>query len=141
MGVCITANNSKYSFEMGAGGFFNLRKNIALAFDPEFGAHYSSLLHCHTQSEHEEFDRKTNAILSDPRFREEDADILDFLFASDCDGKVRYRTCGKIYRLIKDIDFGNKRFQYVTFSNGRDYEEFKDFLHECYSHRWNMYWY
>ena len=37
MGVTITATNATYSFDMGAGGFFNLRKNIADVLDQEFG--------------------------------------------------------------------------------------------------------
>lgn len=37
MGLSITANNSQYSFDCGYGGFFNLRKNVALAFDEELG--------------------------------------------------------------------------------------------------------
>ena len=31
MGVTITAIHSPYEFDMGYGGFFNLRKNIAFA--------------------------------------------------------------------------------------------------------------
>lgn len=37
MGVTITAKNSGFSFDMGYGGFWNLRNNIALALDEEFG--------------------------------------------------------------------------------------------------------
>ena len=37
MGITVTATNSKYDFDMGYGGFFNLRKNIALALDKDFG--------------------------------------------------------------------------------------------------------
>lgn len=38
MGVSIKAANSTFTFDCGSGGFFNLRKNIALALDPEFGS-------------------------------------------------------------------------------------------------------
>ena len=43
MGISITATNSKYDFYMGYGGFFSLRKNIALALDKEFGENYARL--------------------------------------------------------------------------------------------------
>lgn len=33
MGITITAKNSGYEFDMGYGGFFNLRRKIALALD------------------------------------------------------------------------------------------------------------
>ena len=139
MGVTLTANKSAYSFDMGAGGFFNLRANIADLFDEQFGEHYRKLLQCYDQIEYEEHDRIANEILSHPRFRDEDEDILDFLYASDCDGKIEYKTCGKLYRLIKDHDFGKKSFRYAAFVHN-DYEELKAFLKECYSHRRNAYW-
>lgn len=68
MGVTITATNSKYSFDMGGGGFLSLRVNIAKAMDRELGEHYAAR------------------------------------------------------------------------SDGRDYEHFKDFLQECYTHRREMRW-
>ena len=124
---------------MGAGGFFNLRANIADLFDEQFGEHYRKLSECHDQTEYEEHDRIANEILSHPRFQDEDADILDFLYASDLDGKIGYKTCEKLYNLIKDHDFGKKCFRYAAYAYN-DYEELKSFLKECYSHRRNAYW-
>ncbi len=40
MGITITATNSTYEFDMGYGGFFVLRRNIARALDKEFGDTY-----------------------------------------------------------------------------------------------------
>ena len=94
---------------------------------------------CHDQIEYEEHDRIANEILSHPRFKDEDADILDFLYASDCDGKTGYKTCGKLYNLIKDHNFGKKCFRCAAYAHN-DYEELKQFLKECYSHRRNAYW-
>ena len=37
--------------------------------------------------------------------------VLDFLYASDCGGKIDYKTCKEIYDLIKDVDFENKGFK------------------------------
>lgn len=137
MGVSIYANNSRYSFDCGSGGFFNLRKNIALAWDKEFGEHYAKLAGCNDYKEH---DRIANQILSDKRFKDEDADIVEFLYASDIEGKISYKTCKKIYGLIKDIDFGQKIFTYAAYSDGKDYEHFKEFLLDCSRHRRNMCW-
>ena len=139
MGITLTANNSKYSFDMGCGGFSNLRANIANLFDEQFGEHYRKLSKCYDQTDYEEYDRIANEILSHPRFKEENADILDFLYASDCDGKIGYKTCGKLYNLMKDHDFGKKCFRYTACAHN-DYEELKAFLKECYSHRRNAYW-
>ena len=141
MGVTITANNSSRSFDMGCGGFMSLRENIALAFDKEFGEHYSKFRSIWKQEDFEAFDKETNRILADDRFQEEDVDIVEFLFASDCGGEISYKTCKKIFDLIKGIDFGNKIFTYAGRSDGKDYQYFKDFLKECYSNRRKMRWY
>ena len=126
---------------MGSGGFMSLRENIALAFDKEFGEHYIKLRSIWKQEDFEAFDKETNRILADDRFHEEDVDIVEFLFASDCGGEISYKTCKKIFDLIKDIDFGNKIFTYAGRSDGKDYQYFKEFLKECYSNRRKMRWY
>ena len=52
---------------------------------------------------------------------------------------ISHRTCKKIYDLIKDIDFGNRCFRYAIHAHN-DWEEFKDFLMDCYSHHKKMKW-
>lgn len=140
MGFTITANGSRYSFDGGMGGFMQLRNNIALAFDKEFGEHYRNLPTFYFHHELEEFNKKADEILSADRFSENDADIIEFLYASDCEGSISHKTCKKIYNLIKDIDFNGKIFTYAARSDGKDYEHFKKFLLECYSHRRKMRW-
>lgn len=137
MGVSITATNSKYSFDAGAFGFFNLRKNIALALNEDFGKHYEKLIYCRTKDDYEVFDRISNRMASRLKL---DCDVLDFLFMSDIEGSVPPRTCKKLYNLIKDVDFGRKGFRYGAYQHN-DYEEFKLFLKECYEHRRKMRWY
>ena len=139
MGVCLTSRKSDYSFDMGYGGFHNLRKNIASAWDEELGEAYGDMVMCVTHPK--EYNERINRIIANDRFKDEDEDILDFLFASDCDGKCGYKTCGKIYNLIKDIDFGGKIFTYAAYSDGKDYEKLKLFLKECYQKRRMMIWY
>lgn len=139
MGVCLTSRKSSYSFDMGYIGFNNLRTNICIAFDNELGEVYADTLLALTHPE--EYTKRINEILSDERFKNEDQDIVDFLFSSDCDGKCGYKTCKKIYDLIKDIDFGNKIFTYAAQSDGKDYEYLKLFLKECYQKRRIMIWY
>lgn len=140
MGYTIYANNGSRDFDGGMGGFASLRTNIALAFDKEFGEHYSTLRACWTKEQYEAFNKRTNDILADDRFKQEDEDIVEFLFASDCGGEISHKTCKKIYDLIKDIDFGGKIFTYGAYSDGKDYEHFKEFLLECYKYRRKLRW-
>ena len=124
---------------MGAGGFFALRKNIALAMDKEFGENYALLGQCITDAEYAENDRKAEHIIRSKKLDERYMDVLAFLYKPDTEGSISYQTCGKIYKLIKDIDFAGKGFQYATYRRD-DYEEFKAFLKECYSRRRMMRW-
>lgn len=140
MGFTIYANNGTKTFDGGMGGFLILRTNIAFAFDKEFGEHYSTLRKCFFEEDFKAFDKKTKEILSNDRFKQEDEDIVDFLFACDCGGEISHRTCKKIYDLIKDIDFGKQIFTYGAYSDGKDYEHFKEFLLDCYKHKRKMRW-
>ena len=110
MGITITATNSKLSFDMGCGGFACLQRHIAEALDEEFGKNYAGIMSCFIKEEYEENDRKAKEIINRKHLDDKYADVIDFLYASDTDGKTSYRTCQKIYELIKDIDFGKKDF-------------------------------
>lgn len=57
MGVTISANGSNRSFNCGYGGFFNLRKNIALAYDGELGEHYAKMLN-YSHAGEKEYNKK-----------------------------------------------------------------------------------
>lgn len=140
MGFTLTANKSSFSFDGGMGGFMSLRTNIAMSWDKEFGEHYATLSRCLWEEDYTRFNSRTKEILKNERFKDEDADIVAFLFASDCEGAISHKTCKKIYDLIKDVDFGEKIFTYGAYSDGKDYEHLKEFLLECYSHRRKAYW-
>ena len=93
-------------------------------------------MYCHSSEDFAENDAVAEKIIRDKNL---DEDILDFLYAEDCEGKISYKTCRKIYDLIKDVDFEKKGFRYAAYQNN-DYEELKEFLTECYSKRRNMVW-
>lgn len=144
MGVSLYSNSKKVTqeFTMSYGGFFALRSQIANAFDKEFGEHYSQLLKasCSLSGGTEAFNQKMNQILTDKRFDEKD-DILDFFFASDCEGAISYQTCKKLYDIIKDVDF-QTGFQYGNFSNEteEDWRDLKEFFLGCYKAKVSARW-
>lgn len=140
MGVTVTAKykNAK-SLDGGYFMFFRIRREIAYAWDAEFGEHYANLAMCHHEDEYKAFNKKTEQILKKERFKEADIDLVKFFFASDCGGKISYKTCGKIYNLIKDTTY-DKALRYLAFSNN-DWHDFKDLVKGCYSHRANLVWY
>ncbi len=139
MGISITATNSKYDFYMGYGGFFSLRKNIALALDKEFGENYARLGECHTSDQYDENGKISTEIISRKHLDDRYSDVLDFLYMPDVEGKASYKVCRQILELIKDVNFEDKGFRYGAYSKN-DYEDFKCFLKECISHKRNMRW-
>lgn len=144
MGVSLYSNSKKVTqeFTMSYGGFFALRSQIANVFDKEFGEHYSQLLKasCFLSGGTEAFNKKMNQILADKRFDGQD-DILDFFFASDCEGTISHQTCKKLYDIIKNADF-QSGFQYGNFSNGieKDWNDLKEFFLGCYKAKVSARW-
>lgn len=144
MGVSLYSNSKKVTqkFMMSYGGFFALRSQIANVFDKEFGEHYSQLLKasCSLSGDAEAFNKKMNQILADKRFDGKD-DILDFFFASDCEGTISYQTCKKLYNIIKDVNF-QSGFQYGSISNGieKDWKDLKEFFLGCYKAKVSARW-
>lgn len=142
MGVTISATHSSYDFDMGYGGFFNLRKNIAYALNKHFGKAYEGYIHCHTKEERDENDRLCEMYIEAQGLEKEYEDVLDFLYASDTDGTINYKTCKKIADLLEPCmpTLKTKIFRYVKYTHN-DYEEFVTFLKECYRYHRNMCWY
>lgn len=101
MGFTIYANNGSRDFDGGMDGFMNLRTNIALAFDKEFGEHYSTLRSCFRGDDYKVFTAKTNKILSHDRFKQEDGDIVDFYLLVIVVVKYRTRLARKYMTLSK----------------------------------------
>lgn len=138
MGLEIHATGIDRTFQCSYIGFKHLRDHIAMAYDKDFGDVYidSRML----LSNQLKWEKTINDIIAKKQFPDEDNDILDFFFDSDCSGSISYKTCKKIYDLIKDIDFTGYIFIYSAYSDGKDYEHFKDFLKTCYSKKRRMKW-
>lgn len=142
MGVTVFASGISLDFDMGYGGFYHLRKNIALALDQEFGEHYANILdtlHA-SKSEKDAYWKKYEEIINRKNLRKNNLTVLSFLLKSDCGGKISWKTCKKIYDLIKDVDFEDRGFRYAAHRKN-DYEDFKKFLRECVKNKRYMQWF
>ena len=133
MGICLTSRKSGYSFNLSYNAFYMLRANICYVFDKELGKAYSNVFL--SINNPEEYDQKIKQILTDERFKDEDIDIINFFFDSDREGKCGYKTCKKLYDLIKDVNFIDTKYL-----DKNDYDEIKLFLKECYQKRRMMIW-
>lgn len=143
MGICIEATNSSIELNLSYGAFHNLRRNIAEVLDPELGELYHQLASLFSADALTAEKRIFEIVNDEDRFPSETTQgIIDFLFASDVGDSISYKACKQVYDLIKDVDFGNKCFQYVSYQNPQvsDYELFKQLLKECYSKHRKMRW-
>ena len=140
MGLTITSNyKDAISLDGGYSMLFKIRKIVAKAYDTEFGILYAKFLDNWIDMEdRSQTVQQLNDLLSDSRFKEEDHDILDFLFEDDEQGQISYKTCYKIYNLIKD-DTGHYQLRYAFYSKN-DWEDFKNLLLGCYSHKASLRW-
>ena len=141
MGVTITSKIRNCDIELDGsyGMLLTIREEVAMQFDEEFGKHYSKIGTLFWKKDFEEFDKRTDEILSNKRFKQEDEDIIDFLFQSDCGGEINYKTCKKVYDLLQNSKC-NCNLRYLAYSKN-DWEDLKELLLQCYKHKANLYWY
>ena len=141
MGLTIRSKIKNCNIELdgGYGMLLTIREEVAKLYDKEFGEHYETLSKCFLKEHFDEFNKKANEILRDDRFKDEDEDIVDFLFQSDCDGKISYKTCKKVYDILQEST-NNCCLRYTAYSKN-DWEDLKELLLQCYKHRANLYWY
>lgn len=131
MGVCLYAKKyDEYDKtpHMGYLGFYQLRLLVAKKYNDELGQHYGALLQQRNCIEWEEYNKRTDEFVKKNNLDER---IIDFLYQSDCNGKVDYITCKRIYELIKDEDF---------IVHKGIAEKLKTLLQECIKHRWTLQW-
>ena len=120
--------------DMGYGSFRNLRVVIARLLNEEFGNNYNNIIYCHTPKDIERNDKKAEEFIRKYRL---DEDIVNFLYMTDCEGKIDYKTCRKIYDLVKDYD-DDKMYGYVQANNSFKY--FKQMLLDCATKRRMLFW-
>lgn len=94
-------NNQESSIEIGYFGFYRLRRKIAeLAATDIFNA-YSMLPDVKSETEKKEYSQYLNRL--EKKYSDDSRSlVLDFLYASDCDGKMDAGHCEAVYNLIKD---------------------------------------
>lgn len=139
MGVTIGTNRIEIS--MGYGSFSRFRRGVAKAFSQEFGEAYNSYIDkslriyiSGTEEELKKLDKKFNDYLKTVDI---DNDIVDFLFQPDCEGKIGYKTAGKIRDLCR-ISKSDEYFGYDR--DRRSMSEMAEIFNDAYKHRCQVKW-
>ena len=138
MGVNIYATNSNYKFGLSYSGFNRIRRVIADRLDSDFGDLYyewtkvpntfSKLPHDDRIAKSVEYLNKMEHLVDAKNL---DQDVVNFLMLPDIEGSITYKTCKKLAAVL----LGEVKDEFPF-----DWEHFKEFLMECYSHRRSMRW-
>ena len=134
MGVHVFANNSPYSLDMAYSSFNRVRGKIAMLLNEEFGSNYLNLRKCYSKEDYKNHDEVANRLIKEKNL---DNDIVDFLYQSDCDGKISYKTCKKILDLVGDTEFVTCYMGFYDTSRSHDFQKL---LQDCYSYRRSLRW-
>lgn len=139
MGITLGTNRTDLS--MGYGSFSRFRREVARAFSEDFGNAYSNYLDnsmktfiTGTEEELKELDKDFNDYLKTVNI---DDDVVDFLFQTDCGGKVSCKTAKK----IRDLCRQSKSNQYFGYANGQmNMLEIAEIFDDAVKHRCQVRW-
>ena len=138
----LTIYNKERAIDMGYIGFNVLRNTIAKLFGTDFENLYKDWT-SGSWSPNKIDDKTCNILLNDLYKRnilkEEDNPILDFLFMSDCEGKLPVKSCKMLYNFIKDYD-DNVLYGYCGRPDCAMFSDFKEIVRLCAKNRWILKW-
>lgn len=105
----ITISSKRHSCDMGCGGFSRFRNVVAENIDDEFYKHYLELsspeamfsFGSEREKYFEKYDAKTKEYIEQKIITVE---VANFLYQSDCGGKIDRAQAKQIYELIKECD-------------------------------------
>lgn len=142
MGLTIKCKKTGREMDVSYSGFSRLRKKVAELVSPEVGKHYQALdkIFRMDSSEKEKafksYDDETERLVENKVLP---IKIADFLYQSDCDGKIRYGACKEILKVIGDYD-DSIIYGYAGRKNPAKFKDFKEILQDCVDNKCFMIW-
>lgn len=105
----VTISSKRYSCDMGCGGFGRFRNTVAEKVNDEFYKHYLKLSDSDamfsTGQERKDYFEKYDATTKEYiNQRTVTVEVANFLYQSDCSGKIDRKQAKEIYALIKGCD-------------------------------------
>lgn len=142
MGVTIKCKKTGREMDMGYFGFFKLRAKAAELVGSEVGEHYKKLddilgiPYPERENVLKSYDDETERLVENKVLP---IKIADFLYQSDCDGKIRYGACKEISKVIGDYD-DSIIYGYAGRKNPAKFKDFKEILQDCVENKCFMVW-
>lgn len=97
----IIKNTNDNSIEIGYFGFYRLRRKIAELAAPDIFNAYSMLPDIKSEAEKKDYSQYLKRL--EEKYSDDSRSlVLEFLYASDCDGSMDAEHCKAVYDLIKD---------------------------------------
>ena len=128
--------------DVGYFGFFKLRTKVAELVGSEVGEHYKKLdniLDIPSPEKNTLLNRTMTKRSDWLKARNFQSKIADFLYQSDCDGKIRYGACKEILKVIGDYD-DSIIYGYAGRENPAKFKDFKEILQDCVDNKCFMIW-
>lgn len=129
------------SLDMSYGGFFRLRCMAAKQLNDEFYHLYRSMMNNRSDDDWKEFDERINNCIQHHKLDKtaSDCKLLDFFFLSDCEGKITYGACKKLYELLKNED-DDQKLGYVGKADCATMGDLKNLLLDIYKNKGRLEW-
>lgn len=145
MGVTIKCKKTARNIDLGYGGFNNLRNKVAELVGEPFASHYLVLSNPsvmfltgkHRKDFFQDYDEKTEQFVKNKKVN---IKIADFLYQTDCEGKIRYGACKEILKVIADYD-DHILYGYCGRPDCAKFVDFKAVLNDCVENKCDMVWY
>ena len=137
----VTISSKRYSCDMGYGGFDRARNAIAEKVSGEFYKHYLKLSDAEVmflmgkarKDFFEKYDATTKEYINQNTVTVE---VANFLYQSDCSGKIDRKQAKEIYTLIKECD-DNISFGYSGRSDCAKMSDLKKIFSDGTKVEWN----
>ena len=133
----LTIKNEEMSIKMSYIGFAELCTTIAKLLSPDFAELYIAL--CKNKISNEILNKKLNLYFEKGILKNEDNDIIEFLFMPDYEGHLSFKKCERLYEVIKDYD-DNVLYGYCGRPDCAMFSDFKEIVRLCAKNRWVLKW-
>ena len=141
MGVTIKSKN--YSADMGYNGFNRLRLKVAELTNSELFEHYKELndaMFLHGESRDiffQNYNKKISEIEENYNIKR---GVLDFLYASDCNGYIPFTKCKHILSVINNYN-DYALYGYIGREDCATFNDFKLIINDCVDNKCKMEWF
>lgn len=99
MSVSISSKDENQYLELSYSDFFKIRNEIAYQLSKSLGDCYKKIMDGPSPSLDDDLTKEASKV------RDDCQDVVEFIFASDCGGMIDSETCGKVFQLLKNIEF------------------------------------